>query len=94
MSSHGGWYYLFSSWDRCCVGVKSTYRIVVGRSKSITGPTSTATGSALMDGGGTTVLASWATRSGRAAESTAGGISPTTTTTRTRAASPASGCAA
>ena len=25
-----GWYYLFTSWDRCCLGVDSTYRIVGG----------------------------------------------------------------
>lgn len=33
-----GYYYLFASWDRCCRGVNSTYKVVVGRSKEITGP--------------------------------------------------------
>lgn len=33
-----GWYYLFVSWDRCCRGEDSTYKVVVGRSKEITGP--------------------------------------------------------
>jgi arabinan endo-1,5-alpha-L-arabinosidase len=58
MIGHNGWYYLFTSWDRCCMGLQSTYRIVVGRSRSITGPYVDRTGRSLMDGGGTTVLAS------------------------------------
>lgn len=35
---HGGYYYLFVSWDYCCMGSKSTYRVVVGRSKTVDGP--------------------------------------------------------
>jgi arabinan endo-1,5-alpha-L-arabinosidase len=35
---HGDYYYLFASWDRCCRGEESTYKVVVGRSKDITGP--------------------------------------------------------
>lgn len=34
----GDYYYLFVSYDRCCAGVNSTYRIVVGRASKITGP--------------------------------------------------------
>lgn len=33
-----GWFYLFANWDLCCRGGQSTYRIVVGRSRSIYGP--------------------------------------------------------
>ena len=74
MISHGGWYYLFSSWDRCCVGLKSTYRVVVGRSKSITGPYLDRDGKALTDGGGTTVLASMSNQVGPGGQSIAGGM--------------------
>ena len=74
MISHGGWYYLFSSWDRCCVGLKSTYRVVVGRSKSITGPYLDRDGKALTDGGGTTVLASMSNQIGPGGQSIAGGM--------------------
>ena len=35
---HNGWYYLFVSWDYCCQGSKSNYRVAVGRSKSVEGP--------------------------------------------------------
>ncbi|MDI1256970.1 MAG: arabinan endo-1,5-alpha-L-arabinosidase [Flavobacterium sp.] len=49
-------YYLFLSWDLCCRGEKSTYKIVVGRSKNVQGPYVDATGKALNDGGGTILL--------------------------------------
>ena len=35
---HDGWYYLFVSWDYCCQGSKSNYRVAVGRSRSVEGP--------------------------------------------------------
>jgi hypothetical protein len=35
---HNGYYYLFTSWDKCCAGTASTYRTMVGRSQTITGP--------------------------------------------------------
>ena len=73
ITAHGGWYYLFTSWDRCCMGLQSTYRIVVGRSRSITGPYVDQTGRSLMDGGGTTVLASLNNQVGPGGESVAGG---------------------
>ncbi|SDD85244.1 arabinan endo-1,5-alpha-L-arabinosidase [Glycomyces harbinensis] len=53
---HGGYYYLFTSWDACCAGADSTYNIRVGRSTSPTGPFTDADGVALTDGGGTLVL--------------------------------------
>jgi arabinan endo-1,5-alpha-L-arabinosidase len=53
---HGDWYYLFASFDFCCQGVNSTYRTVVGRSESITGPYLDRTGSSLLAGGGSPFL--------------------------------------
>ncbi len=54
---HEGYYYLFVSWDRCCDGAASDYKVMVGRSRKITGPYVDGEGHALLDGGGTPVLA-------------------------------------
>ncbi|MBO0609343.1 arabinan endo-1,5-alpha-L-arabinosidase [Myceligenerans salitolerans] len=51
-----GWYHLFVSWDKCCSGVDSTYRIMVGRSREITGPYLDADGKDMVLGGGTEVV--------------------------------------
>ncbi|WP_405085048.1 family 43 glycosylhydrolase [Microbispora sp. NBC_01389] len=54
---HGGYYYQFVSFDLCCKGASSTYRIMVGRSTSVTGPYADRNGTAMTSGGGTQVLA-------------------------------------
>ena len=53
---HGGFYYLFVSFDLCCRGTRSTYRIMVGRSKKVTGPYVDETGFPMGKGGGTQLL--------------------------------------
>jgi len=53
---HGGWWYLFASFDFCCKGVKSTYNIRVGRSRDVTGPYVDRDGVPMTKGGGTLVL--------------------------------------
>lgn len=53
---HRGWYYLFVSWDYCCQGLKSTYRIAVGRSRRITGPYLDRSGRNMLYGGGDILL--------------------------------------
>ncbi|GIJ75041.1 family 43 glycosylhydrolase [Virgisporangium ochraceum] len=53
----GSWYYLWVSFDRCCQGASSTYRVMVGRSTSVTGPYVDRNGTAMTSGGGTQVLA-------------------------------------
>lgn len=50
-----GYYYLFTSWDLCCKGKDSTYKIAVGRSKKATGPYVDKEGNLLSQGGGTIV---------------------------------------
>lgn len=51
-----GWYYLFVSFDYCCRGVNSTYKMVVGRSKDVNGPYLDKDGKSMFEGGGTLVL--------------------------------------
>lgn len=51
-----GFYYLFLSWDLCCRGEHSTYKVVVGRSKEVTGPYLDKEGRPLHDGGGTLII--------------------------------------
>lgn len=55
---HDGIYYLFVSFDRCCMGTASTYKIAVGRSSRITGPYVDASGTPMTRGGGTVILQS------------------------------------
>lgn len=52
---HEGYYYLFVSFDYCCRGLQSNYKIMVGRSKTVTGPYLDKDGKPMMSGGGTLV---------------------------------------
>ncbi|HEX8383238.1 MAG TPA: family 43 glycosylhydrolase [Sphingomonas sp.] len=61
----GGFYYLFVSFDFCCQGARSSYNTVVGRASSPTGPYMDRDGRAMMNGGGTPVLASGQGEGGR-----------------------------
>ncbi|MDX3520556.1 arabinan endo-1,5-alpha-L-arabinosidase [Streptomyces scabiei] len=54
----GGFYYLFASYDTCCAGTGSTYKVKVGRASRVTGPYLDKNGVALMNNGGTPVLES------------------------------------
>lgn len=53
----GEFYYLFVSWDKCCRGKDSTYKMLVGRSKEVRGPYLDKEGRDLAAGGGTLLLA-------------------------------------
>ncbi|NVB84973.1 MAG: arabinan endo-1,5-alpha-L-arabinosidase [Kofleriaceae bacterium] len=53
---HGGYYYLFESVGRCCQGVNSTYKVLVGRSTEVRGPYLDDQGVALLAGGGKLVV--------------------------------------
>jgi hypothetical protein len=52
----GRYYYLFASFDFCCRGVNADYRVVVGRSTSLTGPYVDRAGVPMLQGGGTELL--------------------------------------
>lgn len=52
-----GWYYLLGTHGTCCDGANSTYNIVVGRSKKVTGPYLDNMGRDMLKGGGKLVVA-------------------------------------
>lgn len=54
--AHEGFYYLFVSFDACCKGLSSTYRIMVGRAQNITGPYADKAGKPMAEGGGSELL--------------------------------------
>lgn len=54
---HDGKFYLFVSFDACCRGVASTYRIMVGRADAIEGPYLDRDGQPMLEGGGTELVA-------------------------------------
>ena len=53
----GGRFYLFVSFDQCCKGVASTYNIRVGRADRIEGPYQDKEGKAMLEGGGSLLMA-------------------------------------
>ena len=53
----GSYYYLFVSFDNCCRGVNSTYKIYVGRASAVTGPYTDQSAVAMLSGGGTLIWA-------------------------------------
>lgn len=53
---HGGYYYLFGSEGTCCEGEKSSYHIIVGRSKSLFGPYEDKRGRSMMENHAETIL--------------------------------------
>jgi arabinan endo-1,5-alpha-L-arabinosidase len=56
----GEWYYLFVSFDHCCRGVRSDYKVMVGRSRCLEGAYVDRDGKPLLAGGGALVLESTA----------------------------------
>jgi arabinan endo-1,5-alpha-L-arabinosidase len=50
------YYYLFVSWDYCCRGEKSDYKVVVGRSEKVMGPYLDKNGVSLAQNGGTLIV--------------------------------------
>lgn len=53
---HDSYFYLFASIDYCCKGPKSTYKMIIGRSKKLKGPYLDKAGIALNKGGGSILL--------------------------------------
>lgn len=58
------WYYLLGTHGTCCDGPNSTYNIVVGRSRSVTGPYIDNVGRDMLEGGGKLVIAAGERKTG------------------------------
>lgn len=56
MIYNDGWYYLLGTHGTCCDGTNSTYNIVCGRSRNVTGPFFDNVGRDMMRGGGKMVV--------------------------------------
>ncbi len=54
--ARGGFNYLFVSFDRCCRGAESTYKIMAGRASQVTGPYADRNGEPMINGGATLLL--------------------------------------
>jgi arabinan endo-1,5-alpha-L-arabinosidase len=61
---HGGYYYLFVSFDACCRGVDSTYHVRVRRATNVLGPYLDNRGVPMLAGGGRLVIESEGDRRG------------------------------
>lgn len=59
------YYYIFASRGRCCSGLQSTYQMVIGRSKNITGPYLNKEGKSWVDNNYSLFLAGDSTEPGR-----------------------------
>ncbi|MBP1615080.1 MAG: abn-ts 3 [Bacteroidetes bacterium] len=59
-----GWYYLLGTHGTCCDGPNSTYNIVVGRSRKVTGPYIDNVGRDMIEGGGKMVIAAGERKTG------------------------------
>ncbi|MDE6337513.1 MAG: family 43 glycosylhydrolase [Muribaculaceae bacterium] len=59
-----GWYYLLGTHGTCCDGPNSTYNIVVGRSRNVTGPYIDNVGRDMLAGGGKMVVGAGLRRTG------------------------------
>lgn len=53
---HGNWYYLLVSFDYCCKGKESTYKVAVGRSETVEGPYLDKDGKRMDRGGGSILI--------------------------------------
>jgi arabinan endo-1,5-alpha-L-arabinosidase len=54
--NRNGYYWLFVSFDFCCRGLESNYKVMVGRSEKVTGPYLDRNGHPMTHGGGTPLL--------------------------------------